>query len=150
VKIPLTSMLAVIGKQLGLPGFAGAALTPEQTAVVWYNQDAADIGRTFSGAALGVSGAVMQGVFGNPLADPGIIGVSAGASLGAVIAVALGLTTISLYYMPLFALIGALLAVGLTVALTMRDGKIPVMTLLLAGVAISMLLSAMTLGILTL
>lgn len=149
VKVPLPAMLAVIGKQLGLPGFAGAVLTPEQTAVVWHIRLPRILVGLLVGAALGVSGAVMQGVFGNPLADPGIIGVSAGASLGAVIAVALGLTAASLYYMPLFALAGALLAVGLTVSLAMRDGKIPVMTLLLAGVAVSMLLGAMTSGILT-
>ena len=59
-----------------------------------------------TGAALGVSGAVMQGIFSNPLADPGIIGVSGGASFGAVLAVALGLSAKSLYYMPFFALGG--------------------------------------------
>ncbi len=149
VNIPLPSMLAVVGNQLGLPGFAGVALTPEQTAVVWHIRMPRILVGLLVGAALGVSGAVMQGVFSNPLADPGIIGVSAGASFGAVIAIALGLTVNGLYYMPLFALAGALLAVGITVALAMREGKIPVMTLLLAGVAVSMLLSAMTSGILT-
>jgi len=149
VEVPLTATLAVVVQQLGLPGFAGAELTPEQTAVVWHIRMPRTLVGLLVGAALGVSGAVMQGVFSNPLADPGIIGVSAGASLGAVIAVALGLTANGLYYMPLFALTGALLAVGLTVTLAMRDGKIPVMTLLLAGVAISMLLGAMTSGILT-
>lgn len=149
VNIPLPSMLAVVGNQLGLPGFAGVALTPEQTAVVWHIRMPRILVGLLVGAALGVSGAVMQGVFSNPLADPGIIGVSAGASFGAVIAIALGLTVNGLYYMPLFALAGALLAVGITVALAMREGKIPVMTLLLTGVAVSMLLSAMTSGILT-
>lgn len=149
VNISLPSMLAVVGNQLGLPGFAGVALTPEQTAVVWHIRMPRILVGLLVGAALGVSGAVMQGVFSNPLADPGIIGVSAGASFGAVIAIALGLTVNGLYYMPLFALAGALLAVGITVALAMREGKIPVMTLLLTGVAVSMLLSAMTSGILT-
>jgi iron complex transport system permease protein len=51
--------------------------------------------------------------------------------------------------MPFFALAGALLAVGVTVALAMRDGKIPVMVLLLAGVAVSLLMGALTSGILT-
>ena len=149
VHVPLTSMLAIVGKQLGIPGFASAVLMPEQTAVVWHIRMPRTIIGLLVGAALGVSGAVMQGVFGNPLADPGIIGVSAGASLGAVIAVALGLTANSMYYMPLFALTGALLAVGLTAALAMRDGKIPVMPLLLSGVAVGMLLNAITSGILT-
>ena len=149
VKIPLSSMLAVIGKQIGLVSLPGVELTPEQTAVIWHIRMPRILVGLLVGAALGVSGAVMQGVFGNPLADPGMIGVSAGASLGAVIAVALGLTAASLYYMPLFALAGAFLAASLTVTLAMREGKIPVMSLLLSGVAVSMLLGAMTSGILT-
>ena len=149
IEVPLSALLTVIGQQLGLPGLVGVVLTPEQTAVVWHIRLPRILVGLLAGAALAVSGAVMQGVFGNPLADPGIIGVSAGASLGAVLAVALGLTTASLYYMPLFALAGALLAVALTVSLAMRDGKIPVMSLLLAGVAVSMLLGALTSGILT-
>jgi iron complex transport system permease protein len=149
VKVPFVSMLAVIGKEMGLSGFANAALTPEQTAVVWHIRLPRTLVGLLVGAALGVSGAVMQGIFGNPLADPGIIGVSAGASLGAVLAIGLGLTAYGLFYMPLFALVGALLAVGLTVCLAMQGGKIPVMPLLLAGVAVSMLLGAVTSGILT-
>ena len=149
VNVPLTSMVGVLSQQLGLPGFSEAIMTQEETAVVWHIRMPRTLVGLLVGAALGVSGAVMQGVFGNPLADPGIIGVSAGATFGAVCAIALGLTASGLYYMPLFALTGALLAVSLTVALSMRDGKIPVMTLLLSGVAISMLLGAMTSGILT-
>ncbi|HWR38611.1 MAG TPA: iron ABC transporter permease [Patescibacteria group bacterium] len=149
VPVPLMTMLSILGQQLGLAALTGAAPTPEQTAVVWHIRMPRILVGILVGAALGVSGAVMQGVFGNPLADPGIIGVSAGASLGAVIAIALGLTAYGMYYMPLFALLGALLAVGVTVALSLKDGKIPVMTLLLAGVAVSMLLGALTSGILT-
>ena len=149
VPVPAAALPAIIGGQLGMPGFEGAALTPEQTAVVWHIRLPRLLVGLLVGAALGVSGAVMQGVFGNPLADPGIIGVSAGASLGAVIAVLLGVTANGLYHMPLFALTGALAAVLLTVSLSLRNGKIPVMPLLLAGVAVSMLLSALTSGILT-
>ena len=150
VKVPIESVLAVVGRHLGSPvELPGVVPTPEQIAVIWHIRLPRTLVGVLVGAALGVSGAVMQGVFGNPLADPGIIGVSAGASLGAVIAVSLGLTSISLYYMPLFALIGAVLAVATTVALSMRDGKIPVMTLLLAGVAVSMFTGAVTSAILT-
>ena len=91
----------------------------------------------------------MQGIFSNPLADPGIIGVSSGASVGAVIAIALGFTEISMFYMPLFAFCGSLFAVTLTVLLAMRHGRILVMTLLLSGVVVGMLLGALTSGILT-
>ena len=56
------------------------------------------------GGALGISGAVMQGIFSNPLADPGLIGISAGAATGAVVAIALGGAAGSMLTMPLFAL----------------------------------------------
>ncbi|MDF2572364.1 MAG: hmuU 4, partial [Sporomusa sp.] len=149
VNVPINATLAIIAQQLHLPGVDGAGITPEQTSVIWHIRMPRTLVGLLVGAALAVSGAVMQGVFGNSLADPGIIGVSSGAALGAVSAIALGITANGIFYMPLFALAGALLAVGLTVALAMRDGKIPVMVLLLAGVAVSMLLGAMTSGILT-
>ena len=101
------------------------------------------------GAALGISGAVMQGIFSNPLADPGLIGISSGAATGAVLSIALGTATSSMFMMPAFAFCGSICAVFLTVFLAMRNGKIPVMTLLLAGVAVGMLLGALTSGILT-
>lgn len=149
VYVPVKVMLGVMGKQLGLPGFQEMVLTPEQTAVIWHIRLPRILVGSLVGAALGVSGAVLQGVFGNSLVDPGIIGVSSGAALGAVLAIALGITANSILYMPFFALTGALLAVVITVSLTMRAGKIPVMTLLLSGVAVSMLLGALTSGILT-
>ena len=150
VEISATALLAVLAKMAGVPPEClGMAPTPEQIAVIQHIRLPRTLVGLLVGSALAVSGAVMQGVFGNPLADPGMIGISAGASLGAVIAVSLGLTAVSLYFMPLFALIGALVAVTATVALAMRDGKIPVMPLLLAGVAVSMFIGAMTSGMLT-
>lgn len=149
VYVPVGAMLSVIAQQLAIPGLASAVLTQEQMAVIWHIRLPRMLVGVLVGAALGVSGAVMQGVLGNPLADPGIVGVASGASLGAVIAIALGITGSNIFYMPLFALAGALLAVGLTVSLSMRDGKIPVMVLLLAGVTVGMLLGAVTHGILT-
>lgn len=149
VTVPINTTLAIIGQQLHLPGIEAADISQEHTSVIWHIRLPRMLVGLLVGAALAVSGAVMQGVFSNPLADPGIIGVSSGAAFGAVIAIALGLTANGIFYMPLFALGGALLAVGLTVALAMRDGKIPVMVLLLAGVAISMLMGALTSGILT-
>ena len=69
------------------------------------------------GAALGLAGAVLQGVTRNPLAEPGLLGVSAGAALGAVIAVYFGLATHFMTAAPLLGLIGALLASMLTFAI---------------------------------
>jgi iron complex transport system permease protein len=91
------------------------------------------------GAALGLAGAVLQGVTRNPLAEPGLLGVSAGAALGAVIAVYFGLATHFMAAAPLLGLIGALLASMLTFAIGRGGGTI---TLVLAGAAVSALAAA--------
>jgi iron complex transport system permease protein len=91
------------------------------------------------GLALGLSGAVLQGVTRNPLAEPGLLGVSAGAALGAVIAVYFGFATHFAAAAPLLGLVGALLASALTFALGSGGGTI---TLVLAGAAVSALAAA--------
>jgi hypothetical protein len=87
-----------------------------------------------AGAALGLSGAVLQGVTRNPLAEPGLLGVSAGAALGAVLAIYFGLATHFAPAAPMAGLAGALLASMLTFALGSGGGTI---TLVLAGAAVS-------------
>ena len=62
------------------------------------------------GAALGISGGVMQALFRNSMADPGIIGVSSGGAAGAVFVIALGLNTLSAFFLPLGAFIGSMIA----------------------------------------
>ena len=90
------------------------------------------------GASLGLSGAVLQGLTRNPLAEPGLLGVSPGAALGAVIAIYFGFTGISVVAGPLFGLAGAVGACTLTFALG-RGGTI---ALILAGAAVSSLMAA--------
>lgn len=96
------------------------------------------------GAALGLCGAVMQGMFRNPMAEPGVIGISSGASLGTVIAISLGLVSKSLYYLPFAAAMGALAAALLVFFLATRGGKIPTLTLILSGIAVSTFIGAFT------
>jgi iron complex transport system permease protein len=91
------------------------------------------------GGALGISGAVLQGVTRNPLAEPGLLGVSAGAALGAVIAVYFGFQAHFMTAAPLLGLLGALLASAVTFALGRGGGTI---TLVLAGAAVSALAAA--------
>jgi iron complex transport system permease protein len=91
------------------------------------------------GGALGISGAVLQGVTRNPLAEPGLLGVSAGAALGAVIAVYFGFAAHFTAAAPLLGLVGGLLASLLTFALGRGGGTI---TLVLAGAAVSALAAA--------
>ncbi len=94
------------------------------------------------GGALGLAGAAMQGYLRNPLADPGLIGVSGSAALGAVLALQTGLAATVAFGLPLAALGGALLGVGLVLALAGPRGSS--LTLILAGIAISALAAALT------
>ncbi len=94
------------------------------------------------GAALGVSGAVMQGLFRNPMADPGIIGVSAGGALGAVIAITLGLHAVIALALPAMAFAGAAGALALVYLVASLGGRFSMAALLLSGVAISAFIAA--------
>jgi iron complex transport system permease protein len=103
------------------------------------------------GASLAVSGAVMQGLFRNPLADPGLIGVSAGASLGAVAVIVLGGTALAplvallgMTALPLAAFCGGLIATLILYAIATRQGRTSVATMLLAGIALAALAMALT------
>ncbi len=94
------------------------------------------------GVTLGLSGAVLQGFLRNPLAEPGLIGVSASASLGAVLAIYTGFSAVFALGLPLAGLGGAMLAVLAVRALAGPSGS--TLTLILAGVAISSFAAAMT------
>ncbi len=100
----------------------------------------------FVGAALATSGAMMQGLFRNPLADPGLIGVSSGAALAAVATIVLGhgiaaplVAPLGIYALPLAAFAGGLITTIILVAIAARHGQLAVGTLLLAGIAVGAL-----------
>jgi iron complex transport system permease protein len=88
------------------------------------------------GAALAVAGAVMQAVFGNPLAEPGVVGVSSGAALGASIAIVFGIQ-FSGAGVAILAFIGGLLATLIVYAVARAGGRTEVVTLLLTGIAVN-------------
>jgi iron complex transport system permease protein len=94
------------------------------------------------GAALGASGAALQGLFRNPLAEPGVTGVTSSAGLGAVLAIYFGLTAASTVVLPLFAIAGALASAGILYALSRRG--VGAVALVLAGVAIASLTTSLT------
>jgi iron complex transport system permease protein len=94
------------------------------------------------GIALGASGAALQGFLRNPLAEPGLIGVSASASLGAVAVFYSGFAGASIFALPAGALVGAAIAVLVLLAIAARSGS--TLTLILAGVALSSLAGALT------
>ncbi|WP_236777844.1 FecCD family ABC transporter permease [Anoxybacter fermentans] len=98
------------------------------------------------GAALATAGVIMQGLIQNPMADPYIVGTSAGAGLGATIAIVFNLNFkfMGLSTVPLFAFVGAVLAVFLVYQLARQGSKVPVVHFLLAGMAVGFLLGALT------
>jgi len=95
-----------------------------------------------TGAALGASGALLQGLLRNPLADPGVLGVSAMAALGAVIAIWFGFAAISAFAVPLMAIAFAALAAALLAGLA--AARLSVVQLILAGVGLSSFAGALS------
>lgn len=103
------------------------------------------------GAALGLSGALMQGLFRNPLADPGVIGVTSGAALAAVAAIVFGPTVLAplsgllgSLFLPAMAFCGALVNTMLLYAIGTRAGRTSTIVLILAGIAVGAVTAALT------
>ncbi|SIR55923.1 FecCD family ABC transporter permease [Halanaerobium kushneri] len=97
------------------------------------------------GAGLAVAGAVFQAIIRNPMVDPYIIGISAGAGTGVMLALFLGIEIVvfNLNSLPVFAFLGAVLTVFIVYQLAKVGNKLPVLTFLLAGVAVSFILNSM-------
>ncbi len=99
------------------------------------------------GGALGISGAALQTLFRNPLAEPYLLGLSSGAAVGVYAAMFLGLqfSLLGLTGISLFALAGGLAAIGIVYAVARVEGRLPVVSLILAGVVVDAVLSALIL-----
>lgn len=94
------------------------------------------------GAALAVAGAVMQAIFGNPLAEPGVVGVSSGAALGAATAIVVGASVLGVAGIAVFAFLGGLVATLLVYVVSRAGGRTEVVTLLLTGIAVNAIAQA--------
>jgi iron complex transport system permease protein len=95
------------------------------------------------GGGLAVAGALMQGLFKNPMADPFILGTSSGAALGASSVILFGFgVSLSLYSLPILAFLGAVATSFTVYLIAKRGGKVHTQTLLLAGIAVGSFLSA--------
>ena len=152
VLLPLAALCAALMLASLLIGPAGAGLA-ESLQALWSGDGALGLVMReirapravlgfMVGASLGLSGAAMQGYLRNPLAEPGLIGVSASAALGAVIALQTGFATAFALALPVAALAAALVAVGLIALMAGPGGGS--LALILAGVAISALAGALT------
>ncbi len=94
------------------------------------------------GGALSLSGAILQGIYRNPLVEPYTLGISGGAALGVAIAIVFGLHTISSLSLPVFGFIGALLTLFLVYFLSIKRGGLSINSMLLIGVMVSFVSSS--------
>ncbi len=146
LRLPPLEVMQALAVKLGL--LDPQAVSSRDLAVVWQLRIPRALLGAMVGASLAMAGASLQGLFGNPLADPGIVGVSQGAALGAVAAIVLGAAGAAGWLVPVAAFVGGALAIGLTYALA-RPGKgTGNATLLLVGIAMAAFCSAL-IGFLT-
>ena len=109
--------------------------SPADNIIIWEIRLPRALAAFFVGAALGVSGAALQGLLRNPLAEPGVLGVTATSSLFATFALYYGFAASSAYLLPVYAIVGALAATALLAAAAIRIKS--VVTLILLGVGLS-------------
>jgi cobalamin transport system permease protein len=119
-------------------------VTPADVVVVWQIRVPRVLVAAFVGMGLATGGTVMQALFRNPLAEPGLVGAGSGAVLGAVISLVTGWSARSVVSLPLAAMVGALLALAIVYTMATRGGVTAGGTLLLAGIATGSLLTAIS------
>ncbi|WZH38697.1 MAG: iron ABC transporter permease [Microbacterium enclense] len=117
------------------PGAAVAHINGEAT--LWLIRVPRLLMAVLVGAALAAAGVVMQGVFRNPLAEPGVIGISSGAAVGASASIVFGLTFLGPLTLPALAFAGGLVAIVIVYASARADGRTEVVTLVLTGIAVN-------------
>ncbi|WP_114861994.1 FecCD family ABC transporter permease [Azospirillum brasilense] len=142
VSVPLDRSLSHLASLLGLPG---TPLSERDWMVLTMLRLPRIVLAAAVGVTLGVAGVALQAVFRNPLADPGLVGVSSGAALAGSAAMVLGVSGLGLArsglslatVLPLAAFLGALAATVLILAISRRDGRNAPATMLLAGIAVN-------------
>ena len=142
VALSFTTVSSVVWHKL--TGLGAVTWTPVEAQIVWEFRMPRVLLAAIVGAALSVAGAVLQAMVRNPLADPYIFGISSGASVGAVAVLTLGAAVVGGASLPLSAFIGALGTMLSVYALASKDGRASPIRLILAGVAVSYMLSAIT------
>jgi iron complex transport system permease protein len=154
--VPPATVAAVVARHLGLP--VAVTWAPAEDAIVWQLRLPRALAAALVGAALATSGALFQGLFRNPMADPFVLGISSGAAFGATLALALPVLAlapsaapVALWAglngnatVPLCAFAGALLTATVVAGVARRGTRLPVTDLLLAGFATAAVLGAAT------
>ena len=131
---------AILLGKLGID--IGVEYTAAEEAVVWVIRVPRMVLAALVGAGLGVSGAALQGIFRNPLAEPSLIGVSSGAAFAVALAVLLGLTSTTLFVQPLVAFVGGLIFTLGIYLFSRSAGRVQIATMLLVGIAVNALLAS--------
>ncbi|MEU5895794.1 FecCD family ABC transporter permease [Streptomyces venezuelae] len=132
--IPLGDVVSSVRHRTGL---GGSALDRVGESVLWNVRLPRVVLALLVGASLGCAGALMQGVFGNPLAEPGVIGISSGAAVGAVASIALGFSFFGNWTVTVCAFVAGLATVLLVYAMSREGGRTEVVTLILTGIAVN-------------
>jgi iron complex transport system permease protein len=142
-----SNVVSILGAGVGL--VAPETVDAQQAAVLWSIRMPRVLLGAAVGAGLAVAGALMQGLFRNPIADPGLIGVTSGAALAAAFVIVLGgvfpgtlIRDFGNYLLPVAAFVGGAVAAFVVKQVATRDGVTSIFTMLLAGIAISALASA--------
>ena len=143
VPVPFAQVAQIILAHL-LPGTITPTWTPAVDQIVWVFRFPRVLLAVIVGAALSVSGTTLQAIARNPLADPGVFGVSYGATVGAVLVLTLGARPFGEISLTVAAFLGALAAMVLVYLVAQQQGRITPLRLILAGVALSYTLSAIT------
>jgi iron complex transport system permease protein len=136
VPIPPGRVVAILADTAGLPA---GAVDAQQASILLSIRLPRTVVGLLVGAALGLAGAALQGIFRNPLADPSVIGTSSGAAVGAVAAIVLTPASVGVVAVPVAAFAGGLAAAALVYVTARHAGRTEVVTLVLTGIAVNAL-----------
>jgi len=136
LRVPPAEVIGSVLHRLGLD-LGPMPTHPNGDAALWTIRFPRVVMAALVGAALATGGALMQGVFGNPLAEPGIVGVSSGAAVGACVVIVFGLTFAGPWTVAVLAFVGGLVTTLLVYATAREGGRTEVVTLVLTGVAVN-------------
>jgi len=142
VDIPPSEVLGSLLHRLGIDAGPLPAAAQGENAL-WVVRFPRVVLAAATGAALGCAGALMQGVFGNPLAEPGVIGVSSGAAVGAAAVIVLGLTGLGGWTVVGLAFVCGFATTLLVYMVSRSNGRTEVVTLLLTGIAVNAVSTAL-------
>ncbi len=151
VTVPVATILQVIRLLLEPGDPLSGELSRELRsayAILYHIRFPRAVAALFAGGALALSGAVVQGLFRNPMAGPDILGISAGSSLGAVLAIVSGLAALHPLAVPGSAFVGALCAALFVYTIAAGRGGTQLLFVILAGLAVSSLLSGLVSAVL--